>query len=55
MGVVQTAKLGTKILLAGGSVYYSNKFSIWGNPTETEEGYARLKTVIRVGSTMGLK
>jgi hypothetical protein len=47
MGFLQIAKLGTKIFLAGGVVYYSNEFGIWGNPKETEEGYARLKTVIR--------
>ena len=54
MGVLQIAKMGTKFILAGGCVYYSNEFGIWGNPKETEEGYARLKTVIRV-SIMGLK
>ena len=43
-------KLATKAGLAGGAIYYSNKFGIWGNTQETEVGYANLKSTIKVGN-----
>ena len=48
MGLLQMAKLGTKLVLAGGAVYYSNEFGVWGNTKETEEGYANLKAAVKV-------
>ena len=48
-------RLATKVGLAGGAVYYTNKFGIWGNTKETEEGYAKLKSTIRVGYVILLR
>lgn len=42
-------KLATKAGLAGGAMYYSYKFGIWGNTQETEVGYTNLKSAIQVG------
>lgn len=47
MGILRLSVSGTKVLLAGGFLYYSNEFGIWGNINETEKGYARLKEVIQ--------
>ena len=42
--------MGTKVLIAGGTLYYTNEFGIWGNMQQTEEGYAKLKQAIKVSA-----
>ena len=48
MGILRIAAIGTKAFVVGGAVYYSHDYGIWGNMTETEEGYSRLKSDLQV-------
>ena len=48
MGLLRVIKFGSKVAIAGGAIYYSNEFRIWGNHEETEKGCAKLKSTVKV-------